>query len=447
MTNRVRVPSRVVALVSLAALLWPDTAAPYPINGRKVSGIRRLDGYVKAQEEGPKSLRLVPGAKLPLEAVALNLVGKNESFDVATTAQDPKLAAAIAGIFKARDPSYSLAIIDITDPEHPAWAGLREDRAQYPGSVGKILCMTALFDGLRRAFPDPEVRARVLRETQVVASDWVVTDSHKVPYTTGDGGLRFARIQLGDSFTLSEWVDHMVSSSANAAGSIVWKEAILLREFGSSYPVSKEKEDAFFKDTPKSRLTALSQIVINEPLVAAGLDLAKIQQGTMWTRTGQRRIPGIASFATPRELARWLLRLEQGRLVDAWSSLEMKRYLYMTKRRYRYVYAPELSEAAAYFKSGSLYECKAEEGFRCGKYKGNVKNFMNSIAIIETPATHGPGQKRYIVAMMSNVLRVNSAWDHSRVAAAIDAAVRTREAAKVVDEGSALDQTESGRSE
>ena len=33
----------------------------------------------------------------------------------------------------------------------------------------------------------------------------------------------------------------------------------------------------------------------------------------------------------------------------------MKRYLYMTKKRYRYVYAPELANAAVYFKSGSFY--------------------------------------------------------------------------------------------
>ena len=54
---------------------------------------------------------------------------------------------------------------------------------------------------------------------------------------------------------------------ANAAGAMVWKEAILLREFGAAYPVPKEKEDAFFHDTPKTRLYELSQIVINEPLV------------------------------------------------------------------------------------------------------------------------------------------------------------------------------------
>ena len=50
---------------------------------------------------------------------------------------------------------------------------------------------------------------------------------------------------------------------------------------------------------------------------------------------------------------------------------------------------------------------------------------------IEHPA-HGVGRianhngTRYIVSLLSNVLRVNSAWDHSRMAVAIDQAVKTR---------------------
>jgi hypothetical protein len=143
-----------------------------------------------------------------------------------------------------------------------------------------------------------------------------------------------------------------------------------------------------------------------------------------------------------------MLRMEQGRLVDRWSSLEMKRYLYMTKKRYRYVYAPELRQAAVYFKSGSLYSCKEEEGFRCGKYKGNVRNFMNSVVLVESPARPDEtvAQKRYIVALMSNVLRKNSAWDHSRLGAAIEAAIQTRQPTAVVESGSDADVRASGES-
>jgi len=47
---------------------------------------------------------------------------------------------------------------------------------------------------------------------------------------------------------------------------------------------------------------------------------------------------------------------------------------------------------------------------------------MNSVAIIENPAVprEGEVQRRYLVAMMSNVLRINSAAEHRDIATAID---------------------------
>jgi hypothetical protein len=82
----------------------------------------------------------------------------------------------------------------------------------------------------------------------------------------------------------------------------------------------------------------------------------------------------------------------------------------MTERRIRYASSPALRDSAVYFKSGSLYSCIEEPGFKCGKYMGNERNYMNSLAIIEN-ATAGR-QLDYIVALISNVLRVNSAVDH-----------------------------------
>jgi hypothetical protein len=93
--------------------------------------------------------------------------------------------------------------------------------------------------------------------------------------------------------------------------------------------------------------------------------------------------------------------------------------MYMTDRRIRYGASPALKEAAVYFKSGSLYKCQPEEGFSCGKYRGNVHNYMNSVAIVEHPDS-----TTYIVALMSNVRRKNSATDHMMLAAAIDKKVR-----------------------
>ena len=91
----------------------------------------------------------------------------------------------------------------------------------------------------------------------------------------------------------------------------------------------------------------------------------------------------------------------------------------MTDRRIRYGSSPRLTNAALFFKSGSLYKCKPEEGFECKKYMGNVQNFMNSVAIVEQP-----DGTIYLVALMSNVLRKNSNIDHLELATQIDGLIR-----------------------
>jgi hypothetical protein len=111
---------------------------------------------------------------------------------------------------------------------------------------------------------------------------------------------------------------------------------------------------------------------------------------------------------------RFILLMEQGKLVDIFSSREIKRLLYMTERRIRYASAPALYDSAIYFKSGSLYSCKKEPGFKCKKYHGNVKNYMNSVAIVETPA--GVNRLHYLATLISNVLYKNSAVDHQTLA-------------------------------
>ena len=91
--------------------------------------------------------------------------------------------------------------------------------------------------------------------------------------------------------------------------------------------------------------------------------------------------------------------------------------LYMTERRIRYASAPALRDSAVYFKSGSLYACEPEPDFKCGKYRGNKRNLMNSIAIVESPAKER--KLYYLVSLTSNVLRKNSAVDHQTLATRI----------------------------
>ena len=142
----------------------------------------------------------------------------------------------------------------------------------------------------------------------------------------------------------------------------------------------------------------------------------------MFTRGGSGIVPPKGgSLGTPAGLMKWLTALESGRVVDAPSSLEIKRLMYMTDRRIRYAHAPALDSAAVYFKSGSLYGCIA--GTSCGKYRGNRMNYMNSVCIVEQPTG-----ERYMVALMSNVLRRNSAYDHQVLATRIDKLIRNTQA-------------------
>ncbi|MCJ7814989.1 MAG: hypothetical protein MUP31_02960, partial [Xanthomonadales bacterium] len=295
------------------------------------------------------------------------------------------------------------------------------------------------------SFPDPADRQRVLMTAVSRAGSWVNDEIHIVPKWDPVARInRFSVINPDDAFRLSEWLDHAISASANGAGAIIWREAMLIRHFGRDYPQSFELSERFFNETKKSELSTLAREVITAPLLAAGIDITNLQQGSFFTGNAKRKVPGGMSFATPRELTRLLFRMEQGRLVDEWSSLQMKKYMNMTKRRYRYVYAPELARSAVFFKSGSLYSCRPEEGFRCGKYMGNKQNLMNSVTIVEGAQ---PGDPRYIATLMSDVKKVNSAWDHSRIAAATDEMIRTRQPQQLQEDASDKEINEAGKSE
>ena len=147
----------------------------------------------------------------------------------------------------------------------------------------------------------------------------------------------------------------MLSPSSNSAAGMVMRETMLLRKFGKAYPVPEAQIQRFFKDTPKSELSALFAATFNEPVTRNGLDIANLRQGSFFTAGGKARVPGSGdSYGTARELMRYLLRVEQGRLVDEFSSREIKRLIYVTENRIRYASSPALAQAAVYFKSGSL---------------------------------------------------------------------------------------------
>lgn len=409
--------------VLMMLLLLPGLVLAYPLDGAPYTGIARLEGYRLAQEGKVRGTQQPPGGKLPLEQVDLRLVGAK----LALPTPDPDFSQQVADLMGTDDVYYSVAVLDLTNPARPVYAEHRADARFNPGSVGKLVVATALFQLLADLYPnDIAARERVLRETRVRADGFIVYDSHDVPFWDGKR-LSYRPLRQGDAASLWTYLDWMLSASSNAAGSMVMREMLLLAHYGRQYPVDEAQIAAFFLTTSRSKLSALLGQVMQAGLVRNGLDPESLQQGGFFTRAGKARVPGRTSWATPRELVRWLLALEQGRIVDVWSSREIKRLLYITQRRIRYASSPALNNAAVYFKSGSLYRCRKEEGFVCGKYMGNVENLLNSAAIVEQPA--GERRLHYLVVVSSNKLRVNSAVAHQTLGTRLQRLLEQRHSA------------------
>lgn len=391
-----------------------DPGFAYPLDAYPETGIRRVEAARLAVFGKMRGRRQPPGALLPSGLVDLRLL---DHPNMVIPEPDPEFTARVLELLGDRADRYGVAVLDLSDIDNPRYAEHRGDYKQNVGSVGKIAVAMALFQAVADIYPDEiETRKRLLRETIITADEFIEWDHHEVRLWNPDtGALSFRPLKKGDQGSLWEYLDWTLSISSNAAAAMVMKNAMLLRNFRKDYPVSDDESTRFFKKTSRKQLRELYEQTFLEPFTRNGLDLQYFRQGSFFTRYGKKRVPtGYNSYATARELMRFILLMEQGKLVDTFSSREIKRLLYMTERRIRYASSPALHDSAVYFKSGSLYSCKEEAGFSCKKYHGNVKNYMNSVAIVETPA--GISRLHYLSTLISNVLYKNSAVDHQTLA-------------------------------
>jgi len=401
------------ALAMAAGASAAAVATAYPLDGYDTTGIRRLEASRLANEGVIKDVKQPPGALLALDQVDLRLLG--QTFEL--PAPDPEFTRRLGDVLTGNMEAYGLAVLDLSDPANPRYAEHRADHKQNVGSVGKLIVALSLFQALADIHPDDvEARRRMLRETVVTADGFSQSDHHTVRiFDPKTRTLTRRAVRVGDKATLYEWLDWMLSPSSNSAAGMMMRETMLMRQYGKAYPPSEAEIERFFDETPKRELTALFEKSFYEPVTRNGIDLETFRQGSFFTATGKRKVPGAGdSYGTARELMRYLLRMEQGRLVDPFSSREIKRLLYVTERRIRYASSPALASSAVYFKSGSLFECAKEPGFTCKPYAGNVKNYMNSAAIIEHPA--GERQLYYLSTLVTNILRKNSAVEHQSLA-------------------------------
>jgi len=410
-------PTGLAALVLLLAIAGTPRLNAYPLDGYAETGIRRVEAARLANAGIIPGGKQPPGALLPTAQVDLRLINHK---DLELPAPDAAFTRELIKLLGDNAGSYGVAVLDLTDPAHPRYAEHRGDHRQNVGSVGKLVVALALFQALADTWPDDLAkRQRILKESIVTADGFSHSDHHTIRlYDVAAEKLTRRTLRDGDRGSLWEYLDWALSASSNSAAAMVMREVMLLRHYGRNYPPSEQEIQRFFRETPRQELTELFRQTFYDPVTRNGLDLELLRQGSFFTAEGKKRVPGAgSSYGTARELMRYILRMEQGRLVDEFSSREIKRLLYMTERRIRYASSPALKEAAVYFKSGSLYTCKQEEGFKCGKYMGNVRNYMNSVAIVESPA--GDYRLDYMVTLISNVLRKNSAVDHQTLATRI----------------------------
>jgi len=417
--------SKIATLTFLIICAFSTEAPTYPIDGYPYTNIRRL-AYLQMVVDGDlKGTMPIPGAMRASYEIQLNLTGSRGDSLSIIPSPDPELQQAINNLFPRLNENYSIAVLDITEGRPMRYASRKETDGYQPGSVGKLAVLTGFFTELSKIYPTSfSQRQDLLCTKEVRAGGWALYDEHTVSiFNTENKTLKKRTVIASDVFLLYEWLDYMMSVSNNGAAAVCWREAILMRVFGAKYPNLTEKEaEEYFNTTPRNELADIAISVVNDPLRAMGIAQDEWRLGTFFTDGGCDRIPPKGgSVGTPVGLMKFLIMLERGKVVDEQTSLEMKKLMYMTDRRIRYAASPALKEAAVFFKSGSLYKCAPETGYVCAKYKGNVDNFMNSVAIVEHSDC-----TTYLVALMSNVRKRNSASDHMALAASIDKIVRNR---------------------
>ncbi|WP_452597451.1 serine hydrolase [Pontimicrobium sp. MEBiC01747] len=393
---------------------------PYPIDGYERTGIKRLYQIQKMKMDSIPYNRIPYGAYKTLADINLSLTSRNEDSINELLIEDDEFTRSVKRLIPSG--AYSVAILDMSNPKALKYAAYRENVGYQPGSVGKIAVLNAVFTQMAKVCPNSfEDRIMYLKDIEVSSRYWGTGDHHTVPiYDIENDKLTKRQVRASDKFSLFEWLDHMVSVSNNGAASVMYREAMLMAAYGPDYVnLTEEEGENYFKETPRDSLTNLANSVVNEPLRDLGINEDDWRLGGMFTRPAGKYVGRKGgSIGTPKGLMKYLVKLEQGKIVDKQSSLEMKRMLYLTDRRIRYAKSSRLDSAAVYFKSGSYYKCDREKDPNCKSYAGNVFNYMNSVIIVEHP-----NGTKYIVCLMSNVLNKNSAGAHMYLASKIDALI------------------------
>lgn len=229
----------------------------YPIDGYYSTGIKRLYRLQKMENDSIDNKRIPNGAYLKLGDIKLNLLSRKQDSLATILIEDPEFSRAIARITPGGN--YSLAVLDITDPDSLKYAAHRENVGYQPGSVGKIAVLNGFFNELAEVYPDNfELRTGLMCNKRVKARYWGIGDHHTVPiYDIEADKLVKRQVVASDEFSLYEWADHMVSVSNNGAASVLYRETMLLDAFGRDYAsLTEEQSENYFVETDRDSLTS-----------------------------------------------------------------------------------------------------------------------------------------------------------------------------------------------
>jgi len=404
-------------IIFIILFLNAITVSSYPIDGYPYTGIDRLLYQFRVQQDSAQTTKLDSGALLRMEEIKLNLLQANSLLPE----EDKSLKKQLENIFRYLEPEYSVSVMDISDPNNLRYAGLKEKEFYQPGSVAKIIAAMGIFDALHKVYGDDwESIHAILYTKRVRGNEFAVYDHHTIPiYDIERNKYSNRKAAESDVFSLYEWLDHMFSKSNNGAASIVMREMLLIHIMDSYYDCATQDEmDDVITDAGKSVLGSLSEDLTNCALESINIERDEYRLGGFFTSGAEKYVSRKGgSIGTTRGLMKFLYALECGNVINERISLEIKRLMYLTDRRIRYAASYAIEKDAVYFKSGSLYSFKPEPGYVKKNYAGNRYNYMNSVAIVEKQDST---QKKYLVALMSNVLKKNSVGEHYALAKKID---------------------------
>jgi len=173
-------------------------------------------------------------------------------------------------------------VLDLSNVDNPRYAEANGEVARNPGSVGKIIVALGLYQALADLYPDDlDQRWRILHDTEIIADEFIISDHHTVRMWDHDNEKLVRRpLAVGDRASMMEYVDWMISPSANAAAATLTKHGMSLTKFGHNYPVSEEVSKNYFSNTPRAQLTEQLAKFIQTPVTRNGFDLNEIRQGS-----------------------------------------------------------------------------------------------------------------------------------------------------------------------